>query len=62
MSATNLLELPELAPVPRPGLGPAVNEQGCCVDRVTDGTYQSTFLTPSDGVVSPDAPPTGGTK
>jgi hypothetical protein len=34
MSTTNLLDLPELAPVPRL----ALNEQDYYVDRVTDGT------------------------
>ena len=44
-----------------------MNEQGYYVDRVernlywvTDGTYQSAFLTTSDGVVLFDAPPTIG--
>jgi len=44
-------------------LGPPVNEQGYYVGRVegnlywiTDGTYQSAFLTTSDGVVLFDAP------
>ena len=44
--------LPDYAPVPRSALGPAVNEQGYYVGRVernlywvTDGTYQSAFLT-----------------
>ena len=48
-------------------LGPALNEQGYYVGRVernlywvTDGTYQSAFLTTSDGVVLLDAPPTIG--
>ena len=59
--------LPEFAPVPRSALGPALNEQGYYVGRVernlywiTDGTYQSAFLTTSDGVVLLDAPPTIG--
>jgi hypothetical protein len=50
--------LPDYAPVPRSALGPALNEQGYYVDRVernlywiTDGTYQSAFLTTPDGVV-----------
>jgi glyoxylase-like metal-dependent hydrolase (beta-lactamase superfamily II) len=58
---------PEYAPVPLSALGPAVNEHGYHVDRlernlywVTDGTYQSAFLTTSDGVVLFDAPPTIG--
>ena len=69
MSTTNLLDLREFAPVPRSALGPAVNEQRYYVDRgernlywVTDGTYQSGFLTTSDCVVFLDAPPTGGTE
>lgn len=60
-------DLPDYAPIPRPALGPALNEQGYCVGRVernlywvTDGTYQSAFLTTSDGVVVLDAPPTIG--
>ena len=68
MSTTYLLDLPEFAPVPRSALGPAVNQRGDYVDRgernlywVTDGTYQSAFLTTSDCVVFLDAPPTGGT-
>ena len=58
---------PEYAPIPRSALGPAVNEHGYHVDRlernlywVTDGTYQSAFLTTADGVVLFDAPPTIG--
>ena len=50
--------LPDYAPVPRSAFGPALNEQGYYVGRVernlywvTDGTYQSAFLTTSDGVV-----------
>jgi glyoxylase-like metal-dependent hydrolase (beta-lactamase superfamily II) len=60
-------ELPDYAPVPRSALGPALNDQGYYVGRVernlywiTDGTYQSAFLTTSDGVVLLDAPPTIG--
>jgi glyoxylase-like metal-dependent hydrolase (beta-lactamase superfamily II) len=48
-------------------LGPTVNRQGYYVGRVkgnlywvTDGIYQSAFLTTSDGVVLFDAPPTIG--
>ena len=59
--------LPDYAPVPRSSLGPALNEQGYYVARVkrnlywvTDGTYQSAFLTTRDGVVVFDAPPTIG--
>src|SRR6202035_4789894 len=60
-------DLPDYAPVPRAALGPALNEQGYYVGRVernlywvTDGTYQSAFLTTKDGVVLLDAPPTIG--
>ena len=60
-------DLPDYAPVPRSALGPALNEQGYYVGRVernlywiTDGTYQSAFLTTTDGVVVLDAPPTIG--
>src|ERR1700736_4637028 len=60
-------DLPDYAPIPRPALGPALNEQGYYVGRVegnlywvTDGTYQSAFLTTSDGVVLFDAPPSIG--
>ncbi|HXC77752.1 MAG TPA: hypothetical protein VNU19_11930, partial [Candidatus Acidoferrum sp.] len=67
MSTTDLADLAEFAPVPPSALGPAVNEHGYYVGRVernlywvTDGTYQSAFLTTSDGVVLFDAPPTIG--
>jgi len=67
MSAPDTSTLPDYAPVPRSALGPALNEQGSYVGRVernlywiTDGTYQSAFLTTSDGVVLLDAPPTIG--
>jgi glyoxylase-like metal-dependent hydrolase (beta-lactamase superfamily II) len=67
MSATDTTALPDYAPIPRPALGPALNEQGYFVGRVeqnlywiTDGTYQCAFLTTSDGVVLLDAPPTIG--
>ena len=60
-------DLPDYAPIPRPAFGPALNDQGYYVGRVernlywvTDGTYQSAFLTTSDGVVLLDAPPTIG--
>jgi glyoxylase-like metal-dependent hydrolase (beta-lactamase superfamily II) len=60
-------DLPDYAPIPQSALGPALNEQGYYVGRVernlywiTDGTYQSAFLTTSDGVVVLDAPPTIG--
>jgi glyoxylase-like metal-dependent hydrolase (beta-lactamase superfamily II) len=59
--------LPDYAPVPKSALGPALNERGYYVGRVernlywiTDGTYQSAFLTTPDGVVLLDAPPTIG--
>ena len=59
--------LPDCAPIPGPALGPTVSEQGYYVGRVegnlyrvTDGTYQSAFLTTCDGVVLFDAPPTIG--
>ena len=64
---TTETSLPDYAPVPRSALGPALNDQGYYVGRVernlywvTDGTYQSAFLTTSDGVVLLDAPPTIG--
>ncbi len=67
MSETAADQLPDYAPVPRSALGPALNEQGYFVGRVernlywiTDGTYQSAFLTTADGVVLLDAPPTIG--
>src|SRR5207342_1554617 len=66
-SAGSADALPDYAPVPRSALGPAPNEQGYYVGRVernlywvTDGTYQSAFLTTRDGVVLFDAPPTIG--
>ncbi len=59
--------LPGYAPIPRSALGPALNDQGYYVGRVernlyyvTDGVYQSAFLTTRDGVVVFDAPPTIG--
>jgi glyoxylase-like metal-dependent hydrolase (beta-lactamase superfamily II) len=67
MSTTETTTLPDYAPVPKSALGPALNEQSYYVGRVernlywiTDGTYQSAFLTTSDGVVVLDAPPTIG--
>jgi glyoxylase-like metal-dependent hydrolase (beta-lactamase superfamily II) len=60
-------DLPDYAPVPRSALGPALNDQGYYVGRVernlywvTDGVYQSAFLTTGDGVVLFDAPPSIG--
>jgi len=65
--APSAQDLPDYAPVPRSALGPALNEQGFYVGRVernlywiTDGVYQSAFLTTRDGVVLLDAPPTIG--
>jgi glyoxylase-like metal-dependent hydrolase (beta-lactamase superfamily II) len=67
MGAKSAATLPDYAPVPRSALGPPLNEQGYYVGRVernlywvTDGTYQSAFLTTPDGVVLFDAPPTIG--
>jgi glyoxylase-like metal-dependent hydrolase (beta-lactamase superfamily II) len=58
---------PGCAPIPGTGFGPPVDDRGYYVGRiegnlywVTDGTYQSAFLTTSDGVVLFDAPPTIG--
>jgi glyoxylase-like metal-dependent hydrolase (beta-lactamase superfamily II) len=58
---------PDRGPIPRRALGPAVNEHGYYVGRVvgnlywiTDGTYQSAFLTTCEGVVLFDAPPSIG--
>ena len=57
----------DYAPIPRSALGPALNDQGYYVGRVernlyyvTDGVYQSAFLTTPDGVVLFDAPPSIG--
>jgi glyoxylase-like metal-dependent hydrolase (beta-lactamase superfamily II) len=67
LRASSSPDLPDYAPIPRSALGPALNEQGFYVGRVernlywiTDGTYQSAFLTTRDGVVLLDAPPTIG--
>ena len=67
MSRVETPTLPDYAPVPRSAFGPAVNKQGYYVGRVernlywiSDGTYQSAFLTTKDGVVLLDAPPTIG--
>src|SRR6201995_3750904 len=67
MTTGDTMSLPDYAPVPRAALGAALNEQGYHVGRVernlywvTDGTYQSAFLTTTDGVVLLDAPPTIG--
>src|SRR2546429_8406118 len=60
-------DLPDYAPIPRSALGPALNDQGYYVGRVernlywvTDGVYNSAFLTTDDGVVVFDAPPSIG--
>jgi glyoxylase-like metal-dependent hydrolase (beta-lactamase superfamily II) len=60
-------DLPDYVPIPQAAMGPTLNEQGYFVGRiegnlhfVTDGTYQSAFLTTVDGVVLFDAPPTIG--
>ena len=60
-------DLPDYAPIPHSALGPALNDQGYYVGRVernlywvTDGVYQSAFMTTSDGVVLFDAPPSIG--
>ena len=57
MSTPDTTGLPDYAPVPSSALGPALGEQGYFVGRVernlywiTDGSYQSAFLTTSDGV------------
>ncbi|MGI5239241.1 MBL fold metallo-hydrolase [Dactylosporangium sp. CA-139066] len=59
--------LPDYAPVPPGAFGPAVNASGYFVGPVagnlywvTDGFYQSMFLTTAEGVVVVDAPPTIG--
>jgi hypothetical protein len=66
-SDASAADLPDYAPVPRSALGPALNDQGYYVGRVernlywvTDGVYQSAFLTTPDGVVLFDAPPSIG--
>jgi glyoxylase-like metal-dependent hydrolase (beta-lactamase superfamily II) len=60
-------DLPDYAPVPPSARGVALNDQGYHVGRVernlywvTDGVYQSAFLTTADGVVLFDAPPSIG--
>ena len=65
--ADSAVDQPDYAPVPRSALGPALNDQGYYVGRVqrnlywvTDGVYQSAFLTTPDGVVLFDAPPSIG--
>jgi glyoxylase-like metal-dependent hydrolase (beta-lactamase superfamily II) len=58
---------PVYAPIPDSALGPPLNDQGYYVGQVdgnlywvTDGIYQSAFLTTHDGVVLFDAPPSIG--
>jgi glyoxylase-like metal-dependent hydrolase (beta-lactamase superfamily II) len=65
--ASTTADLPDYAPIPRSALGPALNDQGYYVGRVernlywvTDGVYNSAFLTTGDGVVVFDAPPSIG--
>jgi len=62
--AGSAADLPDYAPIPRSALGPALNDQRYYVGRVernlywvTDGVYQSAFMTTRDGVVVFDAPP-----
>jgi len=59
--------MPDYWPIPRTALGPALNDLGYFVGRVTrnlywvtDGVYQAAFITTSDGVVLFDAPPAIG--
>ena len=59
-------DLPDYAPIPRSALGPALNDQGYYVGRVernlywvTDGTYQSAFLTTPTGWSAYAAMPDG---
>jgi glyoxylase-like metal-dependent hydrolase (beta-lactamase superfamily II) len=66
-SAASGGDLPDYAPVPPSARGAALNDQGYYVGRVernlywvTDGVYQSAFLTTPDGVVLFDAPPSIG--
>ena len=65
--ADGAADLPDYAPIPRSALGPALNDQRYYVGRVernlywvTNGVYQSAFLTTRDGVVVFDAPPSIG--
>src|SRR2546422_2547105 len=67
MSTTETIRLPDYAPIPQSAMGPPLNKYGYYVGHVernlyyiTDGIYQSAFLTTSDGVVLFDAPPTIG--
>src|SRR6266516_2055452 len=65
--ADGAADLPDYAPIPRSALGPVLNDQRYYVGRVernlywvTDGVYNSAFLTTADGVVVFDAPPSIG--
>jgi hypothetical protein len=65
--AGSAADLPDCAPIPQSALGPVLNDQGYYVGRrerslyrVTDGVYQSAFLTTRDGVVLFDVPPSAG--
>jgi glyoxylase-like metal-dependent hydrolase (beta-lactamase superfamily II) len=65
--ASSAADQPGYAPIPRSALGPALNDQRYYVGRVernlywvTDGVYNSAFLTTGDGVVVFDAPPSIG--
>jgi glyoxylase-like metal-dependent hydrolase (beta-lactamase superfamily II) len=65
--ADSAAALTDYAPLPQSSLGVALNDQGYYVGRVernlywvTDGVYQSAFLTTRDGVVLFDAPPSIG--
>ena len=65
--ADGAADRPDYAPIPQSALGPALDEQGYHVGRVernlywvTDGVYNSAFLTTDDGVVLFDAPPSIG--
>ena len=60
-------DVSDYAPIPQSALGPALNDQGYYVGRVernlywvTNGVYQSAFMTTPDGVVLFDAPPSIG--
>ena len=60
-------DLTDYAPIPPSARGAALNDQGYHVGRVernlywvTDGVYNSAFLTTPDGVVLFDAPPSIG--
>ena len=66
-SPDSTARVPDYAPIPRSALGAALNDQRYYVGRVernlywvTDGVYQSAFLTTGDGVVMFDAPPSIG--